>query len=68
MENKFIARGPNPYKYYINPTIFFNGDRLTFIEQYELEKTTEQKKADGRQLDLLEMIEDIKAEKAQATA
>lgn len=38
MENKFIARGPNPYKYYINPTIFFNGDRLTFIEQYELEK------------------------------
>ncbi|RZK76829.1 MAG: hypothetical protein EOO85_10335 [Pedobacter sp.] len=37
MENKFIARGPNPYKYYINPTIFFNGDRLTFIEQYEVE-------------------------------
>jgi hypothetical protein len=69
MENKFIARGPNPYKYYINPTIFFNGDRLTFIEQYELEKTTEQKKAaGGQQLDLLEMLEDIKAEKAQATA
>lgn len=66
--NQFIARGPHPYKYFINPTIFFNGDRLTFIEQYELEKTTEQKKADGRQLDLLEMIEDIKAEKAQATA
>lgn len=38
MENKFIARGPNPYKYYINPTIFFNGDRLTFIEQYEVEQ------------------------------
>jgi hypothetical protein len=69
MENKFIARGPNPYKYYINPTIFFNGDRLTFIEQYELEKTTEQKRAaGGQQLDLLEMLEDIKAEKAQATA
>jgi hypothetical protein len=43
MENKFIARGPNPYKYYINPTIFFNGDRLTFIEQYEVEKGEENK-------------------------
>jgi hypothetical protein len=41
MENKFIARGPNPYKYYINPTIFFNGDRLTFIEQYEVESKEE---------------------------
>jgi hypothetical protein len=68
MENKFIARGPNPFKYYINPTVFFNGDRLTFVEQYELEKTTEQKKAGGQQLDLVEMIEEIKAEKAQATA
>ena len=67
MENKFIARGPNPFKYYINPTVFFNGDRLTFVEQYELEKTTEQKKADGQQLDLTEMIENTKAEKAQAT-
>ena len=36
--NQFIARGPHPYKYFINPTIFFNGDRLTFIEQYEVEK------------------------------
>lgn len=41
VDNRFIARGPNPYKYYINPTIFFNGDRLTFIEQYELEKKGE---------------------------
>jgi hypothetical protein len=27
--------------YYINPTVFFNGDRLTFVEQYELEKKDE---------------------------
>lgn len=38
VENKFIARGPAFNIYYINPTVFFNGDRLTFIEQYELEK------------------------------
>ncbi len=40
-ENKFIARGENPFIYYINPTVFFNGDRLTFVEQYELEKKGE---------------------------
>lgn len=36
--NKFIARGPNPYIYYLNPTIFFNGDRLTLLETYELDE------------------------------
>lgn len=36
--NKFIARGPNPYIYYLNPTVFFNGDRLTLLETYELEE------------------------------
>ena len=50
------------------PLVFFNGDRLTFVKQYEIEKTTEQKKTSGQQLDLVEMIEEIKAEKAQATA
>jgi hypothetical protein len=49
MDNKFIARGPNPYKYYINPTIFFNGDRLTFIEQYEVEQSTELKEGQIQQ-------------------
>jgi len=33
LENAFIARGKNPYHYFINPTIFFNGDRLSFLEQ-----------------------------------
>jgi hypothetical protein len=36
IDNKFIARGANPYKYYINPTIFFNGNRLTFLEQIDI--------------------------------
>jgi len=68
IDNRFIARGPNPYKYYINPTIFFNGDRLTFIEQYELEsKAKLDQEVSGRQLDLLEMLDDIKAEKEKST-
>lgn len=36
LENKFIARGQNPYHFYINPTIFFNGDRITFVKQFQL--------------------------------
>lgn len=64
VENRFIARGPNPFVYYINPTVFFNGDRLTFIEQYEIEKKEEpDKKTEGRQMDLLEMLDEIKVEK-----
>lgn len=66
-ENKFIARGENPFIYYINPTVFFNGDRLTFIEQYELERKEESdKKLEGHQMDLLEMLDEIKAEKEKS--
>lgn len=38
VDNRFIARGNHPYKYFINATIFFNGNRLTLIEEYELVK------------------------------
>lgn len=41
--NGFIARGPNPYIYYVNPTIFFNGDRLVLMESYELKESLESK-------------------------
>jgi hypothetical protein len=51
--NQFIARGPHPYKYFINPTIFFNGDRLTFIEQYEVEQTAELPEAETQKPDSL---------------
>lgn len=61
-ENRFIARGSAFNIYYINPTIFFNGDRLTFIEQYEV--ATETKKVEGKQLDLLD---EIKVGKSQTT-
>jgi len=43
IENKFIARGENQYIYFINPTIFFNGDRITFLEQYEIKKELQSK-------------------------
>lgn len=36
IDNQFIARGNHPYKYFINPTVFFNGNRLTLVEQYEV--------------------------------
>jgi hypothetical protein len=48
-ENKFIARGENPFVYYINPTVFFNGDRLTFVEQYEVEQSAELKEGQIQQ-------------------
>jgi len=38
IDNEFIARGENQYMYFINPTVFFNGDRISFIQQYELKK------------------------------
>ena len=37
LENRFIARGSNPYKYYLNPTIFFNGNRLTLVKHFEVD-------------------------------
>jgi len=57
-ENKFIARGENPFVYYINPTVFFNGDRLTFVEQYEVEQPAELKEGQIQQpADLIESFE-----------
>ena len=41
LENKFIARGENPYIFYINPTIFFNGDRITFLKQLDFKEKKE---------------------------
>lgn len=57
VDNQFIARGPNPYIYYINPTVFFNGDRLTFIEQYEVEATERQREPELNHHDLISSFE-----------
>ena len=42
LHNKFIARSNKVYKYYINPTIFFNGNRISFIQSYEFDSPTEE--------------------------
>lgn len=36
LEKKFIAESVEPHKFWINPHLFFNGDRLTFIREYRL--------------------------------
>ena len=37
IDNNIIARSKTSFIYYINPSFFFNGDRLTLLEQYEVE-------------------------------
>ena len=36
IENGFIARSKYYYKYFINPTMFFNGNRVAFIKMYQV--------------------------------
>lgn len=36
LENKFIARTKTNQLYYINPSIFFNGNRASFVKQLRL--------------------------------
>jgi len=38
IEHKFIARSTSVNLYFINPTIFFNGNRISFINSYYKEK------------------------------
>lgn len=39
IENGFIARSKYHYRYFINPTMFFNGSRVAFIKMYEKDTT-----------------------------
>jgi len=41
IENQFIARGNKHYKYYINPAMFFNGSRVSFLQSYMVEDNNE---------------------------
>lgn len=34
LQNSIIARGNKDYKYFINPMVAFNGDRITFAKTY----------------------------------
>lgn len=39
IEKGFIARTDKSYLYYINPTMFFNGNRATLIARYDFDGT-----------------------------
>jgi hypothetical protein len=34
VENSIIARSTSPYRYFLNPLVVFNGDRVSFAETY----------------------------------
>lgn len=38
LNNEIIARGKTDYKYYINPMVMFNGNRITFTKTYVKKK------------------------------
>ena len=43
INKKFIAKSVEPHKFWINPHLFFNGDRMTFVREYRLKKEKEVK-------------------------
>ena len=47
-----IARSKNHVKYFINPLIFFNGNRVTYATTYIKKKELSKKKADPNQLSM----------------
>lgn len=38
IEKKFIAKSLNPNFYFINPSLFFNGDRCKFVKEYRIKQ------------------------------
>jgi hypothetical protein len=53
--SSIIARGKKDYLYFINPMVFFNGDRVTFAKTYV--KKQKGKVIDPMQTNLLEAID-----------
>lgn len=43
LTKKFIAEALEPHKFWINPHLFFNGDRMTFVREYRIKKEKEVK-------------------------
>jgi hypothetical protein len=54
LECKIIARGYNEYTYFINPLVFFNGDRVSFVRTYVKKRKT--KSGDPQQLSVFDAI------------
>ncbi|MEN5059090.1 RepA protein [Sphingobacterium kitahiroshimense] len=57
LNNDIIARGKTDYRYYINPMIAFNGNRITFAKTY-IKKQKATKLTDPNQMSLLDQITD----------
>ena len=55
IKSSIIARGKKDYLYFINPMVFFNGDRVTFAKTYV--KKQKGKIIDPMQTNLLEAID-----------
>ena len=55
LKSEIIARGKTDYRYYINPMIFFNGNRITFAKTY-IKKQKTDKNIDPNQTSLLDQI------------
>ena len=48
LEKKFIAESVEPHRFWINPHLFFNGDRMTFVREYRLKNEKEVKASTKR--------------------
>lgn len=55
IEANIIARSSHHLKYYINPLVVFNGDRVTFAKTY-VKKKKEREEAVKNQLDLFDQL------------
>jgi len=58
IENGIIARSTKTYRYYINPMIVFNGDRVTFARTYVKKRNKER---DDKTLDMFEELKQLEA-------
>ena len=56
LKAQIIARGSNEFKYFINPMVAFNGDRITFAKTY-VKKRKKAQNIDPNQTSLLEGLD-----------
>lgn len=54
IEGQLIARSRYHYKYFINPSMFFNGNRFTLIKSYQLDSNDFDNKIEPNKSGLLE--------------
>ena len=55
LDNDIIARTSESNLYFINPTVFFNGDRLILVKEYVKKSTNKQDFTEHRNSSLLEL-------------